>query len=100
MIDNTQAFILNITMLLLLAVASMYTKPLAQIRFFMMLLAFMPFVYPFVSEKVTLRNRFLVLLSFVMVAWFYYQFELIVWDYAPEWQIIAYPPVALIASGF
>ena len=47
MIDNTQAFILNITMLLLLAVASMYTKPLAQIRFFMMLLAFMPFVYPF-----------------------------------------------------
>ena len=100
MIDNTQAFILNITMLLLLAVASMYTKPLAQIRFFMMLLAFIPFVYPFVSEKVTLRNRFLVLLSFVMVAWFYYQFELIVWDYAPEWQIIAYPPVALIASGF
>ncbi len=97
MIDKAQAFILNITMLLLLAVASMYTKPLAQYRYFMMLLAFMPFVYPFVSEKVKIRNRFLVLLSVIMVAWFYYQFELIVWDYAPEWQIIAYPPVALIA---
>ena len=100
MIDNAQAFILNITMLLLLAVASMYSKPLAQYRFFMMLLAFMPFVYPFVSENVKTRNRFLVLLSVIMVAWFYYQFELIVWDYAPEWQIIVYPPVALIASGF
>ena len=43
-IDNAQAFILNITLLLLLAVASMYSKPLAQIRYFMMLLAFMPFV--------------------------------------------------------
>ena len=100
MIDNTQAFILNITLLLLLAVVSMYSKPLAQYRYFMMLLAFMPFVYPFVSEKVKIRNRFLVLLSVIMVAWFYYQFELIVWSYAPEWQIIAYPPVALIASGF
>lgn len=100
MIDNTQAFILNITLLLLLAVVSMYSKPLAQYRYFMMLLAFMPFVYPFVSENVKTRNRFLVLLSVIMVAWFYYQFELIVWDYAPEWQIIAYPPVALITSGF
>lgn len=100
MIDNTQAFILNITMLLLLAVVSMYSKPLAQYRYFMMLLAFMPFVYPFISEKTKLRNSFLTLLSVIMVAWFYYQFELIVWDYAPEWQIIVYPPVALIASGF
>ena len=48
-IDKAQAFILNITLLLLLAVASMYSKPLAQIRYFMMLLAFMPFVYPFIS---------------------------------------------------
>ena len=100
MIDNTQAFILNITMLLLLAVVSMYSKPLAQYRYFMMLLAFMPFVYPFISEKTKLRNSFLVLLSVIMVAWFYVQFEFIVWDYAPEWQIVAYPPAALIAIGF
>ena len=48
-IDKAQAFILNITLLLLLAVASMYSKPLVQIRYFMMLLGFMPFVYPFIS---------------------------------------------------
>lgn len=51
LIDKAQAFILNITLLLLLSVASMYTKPLAQIRYFMMLLAFMPFVYPFISSR-------------------------------------------------
>lgn len=100
MIDKAQAFILNITLLLLLAVASMYTKPLAQIRYFMMLLAFMPFVYPFISSRVKTRNFLLRLIAVVMVVWFYVQFEFIVWHYAPEWQIIAYPPLALIGIGF
>lgn len=100
MIDKAQAFILNITLLLLLAVASMYTKPLAQIRYFMMLLAFMPFVYPFISSRIKTRNFWLMAIAIVMVVWFYAQFEFIVWDYAPEWQIIAYPPLALIAIGF
>lgn len=99
-IDNAQAFILNITLLLLLAVAAMYSKPLAQIRYFMMLLAFMPFVYPFISSKIAVRNICLMLIAFVMVGWFYFQFERIVWDYAPEWQIITYPPIALIVTGF
>lgn len=100
MIDKAQAFILNITLLLLLAVASMYTKPLAQIRYFMMLLAFMPFVYPFISSRIKTRNFWLMLIAIVMVVWFYVQFEFIVWNYAPEWQIIAYPPLALVAIGF
>lgn len=99
MIDKAQAFILNITLLLLLAVASMYTKPLAQIRYFMMLLAFMPFVYPFISSRVKTRNFWLMSIAIVMVVWFYVQFEFMVWDYAPEWQIIAYPPLALITIG-
>ena len=99
-IDKAQAFILNITLLLLLAVASMYTKPLAQIRYFMMLLAFMPFVYPFISSRTKARNFWLMSIAVVMVVWFYVQFEFIVWHYAPEWQIIVYPPIALIASGF
>lgn len=99
-IDNAQAFILNITLLLLLAVASMYSKPLAQIRYFMMLLAFMPFVYPFISSNVSKRNQWLMMISLVMVVWFYVQFEFIIWHYAPEWQIIVYPPIGLIAKGF
>lgn len=99
-IDNAQAFILNITLLLLLSVASMYSKPLAQIRYFMMLLAFMPFVYPFISSIVSKRNQWLMMISLVMVVWFYVQFEFIIWHYAPEWQIIVYPPIGLIAKGF
>ena len=99
-IDKAQAFILNITLLLLLSVASMYSKPLAQIRYFMMLLAFMPFVYPFISSNVSKRNQWLIIISLVMVVWFYFQFSKIIWHYAPEWQILVYPPVGLIAKGF
>lgn len=99
-IDNAQAFILNITLLLLLSVASMCSKPLAQIRYFMMLLAFMPFVYPFISSNVSKRNQWLKIISLVMVVWFYGKFSFIVWSYAPEWQILVYPPVGLIAKGF
>ena len=100
LIDEAQAFILNITLLLLLSVASMYSKPLAQYRYFMMLLAFMPFVYPFISSNVSKRNQWLMIISLVMVVWFYLQFSNIIWNYAPEWQIVAYPPVGLIAKGF
>lgn len=100
LIDKAQAFILNITLLLLLSVASMYSKPLAQYRYFMMLLAFMPFVYPFISSIVSKRNQWLMMISLVMVVWFYVQFEFIIWHYAPEWQIIVYPPIGLIAKGF
>lgn len=99
-IDKAQAFILNITLLLLLSVASMYSKPLAQIRYFMMLLAFMPFVYPFISSIVSKRNQWLMMISLVMVVWFYGKFSFIVWSYATEWQILVYPPVGLIAKGF
>ena len=99
-IDNAQAFILNITLLLLLSVASMYSKPLAQIRYFMMLLAFMPFVYPFISSNVSKRNQWLKIISLVMIVWFYGKCSFIVWSYAPEWQILVYPPVGLIAKGF
>lgn len=100
LVDKAQAFILNITLLLLLSVASMYSKPLAQIRYFMMLLAFMPFVYPFISSIVSKRNQWLMMISLVMVVWFYGKFSFIVWSYASEWQILVYPPVGLIAKGF
>ena len=99
-IDKAQAYILNITLLLLLAVASMYNKPLAQYRYFMMLLAFMPFVYPYISTKIVRRNLWLMLIACTMIVWFYYQFSSIIWVYAPEWQIVAYPPAALIYRGF
>lgn len=74
-------------------------KPLAQIRYFMMLLGFMPFVYPFISSRTILRNKWLCTISFVMVVWFYFQFSRIIWHYAPEWQILIFPPAGLIARG-
>lgn len=98
-LNATNAFILNITLLLLLTVIAMYRQQLAQLRYFMMLLAFMPFIYPFVSNNIKIRNAFLKVFSVVMIIWFYYQFELIKWDYAPEWQIVLYPPAVLVAMG-
>lgn len=99
-IDDSQAFILNIVLLLLVSITAMYNKPMARYRFFMMLIAFMPFVYPFISSSVKSRDIVLKMLSFVMIGWFYFQFEKMIWNYAPEWQIIAYPPFALICIGF
>ena len=99
-IDSSQAFILNVTLFLLLAITSMYSKPLAQYRYFMMLLTFMPFVYPFISTNIKNRNRFLCIISVVMVVWFYVAFTYIPWHYADEWKIIAYPPAALISIGY
>lgn len=99
-IDSSQAFILNITLFLLLAITFMYSKPLAQYRYFMMLLAFMPFVYPFISTNIKNRNGFLCIISVVMVVWFYVAFRYIPWHYADEWKIIAYPPAALISIGY
>ena len=36
----------------------------------------------------------------VMILWFYYQFELIVWDYAPLVDIIIKSPILLLFSNF
>lgn len=99
-IDDSQAFILNIVLLLLVSITAMFNMPMARYRYFMMLLAFMPFVYPFISSSIKIRDVSLKILSFIMIGWFYFQFEKIIWDYAPEWQIVAYPPVVLIAMGF
>lgn len=99
-LSSKNAFILNITFLLLLTVAAMFKQPLAQYRYFMMLFAFMPFVYPFAFNKIHERDLFLKGLAFVMIAWFYLQFEKIVWHYADEWEIIVKPPVMLIFGDY
>lgn len=99
-LNQTNAFILNITLLLLLAVIAMYRQPLAQYRYFMMLFAFMPFVYPFISNNIIVRNNFLKCLSVIMIIWFYYQFENIVWHYAPEIDIVIKSPVFLLFGNY
>lgn len=95
-----EAFIMNVFFLLLLAVVAMQNQPLAQYRYFMMVFAFMPFVYPFAFNKTSNRDMFLKLLSVVMVVWFYYQFEHIIYDYAPESHILGVPPLFMITNNY
>lgn len=95
-INDSQAFMLNIVMLLLLAIVAMFNKPLARYRYFMMLFAFMPFVYPYLSNNSHTRDFCLKALSFIMIGWFYWQFPRMIWQFASEWQIIVYPPAVLI----
>ncbi len=99
-INDSQAFILNIVLLLLVSITVMFNMPLAQYRYFMMLFAFMPFVYPFIFSSIKVRDDLLKMLSFIMIGWFYFQFEKIIWNYVPEWQIMVYPPAVLIGIGF
>ena len=99
-LDKKTAFILNIVLFLLVAIIGMYRQPLAQYRYFMMLFAFMPFVYPFIFEKIKKRDLFLKSLSVIMIIWFYLQFEKIIWHYADEWEIIFKPPMILIWDGY
>lgn len=95
-INDSQAFMLNIVMLLLLAIVAMFNKPLARYRYFMMLFAFMPFVYPYLSNNSRTRDFCLKALSFIMIGWFYWQFPRMVWHFASEWQILTFPPAVLI----
>lgn len=99
-LDKKTALILNVILFLLVAIVGMYRQPLAQYRYFMMLFAFMPFVYPFAFERIKMRDLFLKGLAFVMMAWFYLQFEKIVWHYADEWEIIVKPPLMLIFGDY
>lgn len=97
-LSDSNAFILNITLLLLLTVVAMFRQPLAQYRYFMMLFAFMPFIYPFAFNNVGNRNILLKMISVVMIVWFYWQFEQIVWDYAPLIDIVIKSPILLITN--
>lgn len=97
-LSDSNAFILNITLLLLLTVVAMFRQPLAQYRYFMMLFAFMPFIYPFAFNNIRNRDTLLKMISVVMIVWFYCQFEQIVWDYAPLVDIIIKSPILLIAN--
>lgn len=95
----SQSFLIIVTSLLLVGVFAMSNQPLSQYRFFMMLIAFMPFVFPLAFDGIGLRNQLLKSISVIMIAWFYLQISFIKWDYAPEWQILMVPPIGLVGMG-
>lgn len=93
------AFILNIILLLLLTIVAMYKQPTAQYRYFIMLIAFMPYTYFFITENLIKRDLCLKYISIIMIIWFYYQFDKIVWTYAPEIDIILKSPIILLFNN-
>lgn len=99
-LTQAHAFILNVVLLLLLTIIAMFKQPLAQYRYFMMIFAFMPFVYPFASQNTQQRDRILKSISVVMIIWFYYQFDKIVWSFAPEIDIIMKSPILLLFGNY
>lgn len=99
-LEQSHAFILNVVLLLLLTVVAMFKQPLAQYRYFMMLFAFMPFVYPFICKNTQHRDTILKIIAGIMIIWFYYQFDKIVWHYAPEMDIIIKSPILLLFGNY
>jgi len=97
---QAHAFILNVVLLLLLTITAMYKQPLAQYRYFMMIFAFMPFVYPFACKNTQQRDRTLKIIAGIMIIWFYYQFDKIVWSFAPEIDIIIKSPILLLFGNY
>ena len=99
-LTQSHAFILNVVLLLLLTITAMFKQPLAQYRYFMMLLAFMPFVYPFACQNTQQRDKILKIIAGIMIIWFYYQFDKIVWHFAPEIDIIIKSPILLLFGNY
>lgn len=99
-LSSPHRFILIIVTLLLLTVAAMVNQFTAQYRYFMMLFAFMPYLYPMIFKKTRHRDKLLYAIATLMVIWFYIQFELIIWHYAEEWEIILKSPIFLLIQGW
>ena len=96
----SQSFLVVVVSLLLVTVTVMFKQPTAQYRFFMMLIAFMPFIYPMSFDKIKLRDNVLKGIAVVMIAWFFVQYDKIVWSYAPEMHIILKNPILLVAANY
>lgn len=99
-LTQAHAFILNVVLLLLLTIIAMFKQPMAQYRYFMMIIAFMPFIYPFVCQNTQQRDKILKIIAGIMIIWFYYQFDKIVWSFAPEIDIIIKSPILLLFGNY
>ena len=96
----SQQFIVIVVSLILVTTAAMVRQPLAQYRFFMMLMPFMPFIYSMAYRNIQKRNILLTILAIIMVVWFFLQFEYIYWTYAPEIDILIKSPIFLVFSNY
>lgn len=97
---ESQSFVVVLASILLITVFAMFNQPLSQYRFFLMLLTFMPFVFPMAFRNIYNRDMFLKTVSCFMVLSFFVIFNSIMWTYAPEIDIIVKSPLLLIFSNY
>lgn len=98
--NASQSFLVVLTSLIIVATAAMSRQPTSQYRFFMMLMPFMPFIYPLAFDRIKYRDSFLCILAYFMIIWFIIQFEKIVWVYAPELHIFIKSPLMLVLTNY
>lgn len=99
-ISDHNAFMLNISLLLIVVVVAMSSFPLLQYRYFNTIFLFLPFIYPFMFAKVKNRNDFLGSVGFFMIFFLMATLHSTGRAYAPLLNLISEPPVLLIAGIF
>lgn len=99
-LNNSTAFMLNICMLLLLAVISMFKQPLAQYRYFMMLYIFIPYIFPFALNNIRLRDMFLKSVSIFMIVTFFLHYDDLQGKYAPLIDTLIKGPLFLVFGNY
>lgn len=99
-LSDSNALLLNIVAMMIIAIVAMFRQPTAQYRYFIMLQSFLPFVYPFITKNTFFRDKILMFLSLAIISWFYIAFEGIYWTYAPESHIVGLPPAYLIIANY
>ena len=96
----TEQFLMNIMLLLILAVFAMFNQPTAQYRYFMMFYMFIPYIIPYIGRSLKERNLLLKGFASLSMGCFFLFFENIIWEYAPEFDIIFFSPIYLTFGGY
>lgn len=99
-INNHNAFMLNICLILLACIAAMFKMPLVQYRYFMMTYCFIPMIIPFVTNDIDRRNTILKYIALFMILSLIVCIPFTGRDYAPVINLIIEPPVLLVAGIF
>lgn len=82
----------NLTILLILLVASLSFSPLLQYRFFFFAYSFIPFIIPHLFKNGTIVSKlYCTAFSCFFIARFFYTFEGLTWDFAPL-EVIVFAP--------
>lgn len=99
-VSDHAAFMLNISLLLIVVIISMQPMPLAQYRYFNTTFSFLPFIYPFMFSNIRTRDSFLKFVGFFMIFTLMATISFTGRAYASLPNLICEPPILLIAGLF